>query len=373
MFRGVRIGHVIRSVPPIAVVNRRCRPTAQPIRCLSISVLYLHHPSSQLHVPSVFAPEHPDDARRLQAIEAAVAQSGLRMRRCLAPAATSAELELVHTREHVTFIADLCGAGGGSIDEDTYVGEASFVAAAHAVGAACRMVRELADGRERAAFCAVRPPGHHADRDRAMGFCLFNNVAIAAELAVRELGFERVMIIDWDVHHGNGTAEIFRRRADVLYVSIHQQGLFPGTGALTDAGSGPGSGYTINLPVPRGTGEEVWVSLVEHLIAPIGIEFRPQLILISAGFDAHERDPVGQCVLQTESFAEIARHIRELGLAVNAPIGAVLEGGYDPDALAASVVATLRALAGDGDAVSIAPDPIVTPRIASHLAHRWAL
>ena len=204
-----------------------------------------------------------------------------------------------------------------------------------------------------------------------MGFCLFNNVATAAELAVRELGMERVMIIDWDVHHGNGTAEIFRRRADVLYVSIHQQGLFPGTGALTDTGSGPGSGYTINLPVPRGTGEEVWVSLVEHLIVPIGLEFRPQLVLISAGFDAHERDPVGECLLQTESFAQIARHVRELGLAVNAPIGAVLEGGYDPDALAASVVATLGALAGDADAVSIAPDPIVTPRIASHLAHRW--
>jgi acetoin utilization deacetylase AcuC-like enzyme len=319
------------------------------------------------------SPEHPDDPRRLQAIEAAVAESGLQLRRCRAPAASSAELELVHTPAHVAFIADLCSAGGGAIDQDTYVGEASFVAAVHAVGAACQMVRELADGSDRTAFCAVRPSGHHADRDRAMGFCLFNNVAVAAELAVRELGLERVMIIDWDVHHGNGTAEIFRRRADILYASIHQRGLFPGTGALTDAGSGPGSGYTINLPVQPGTDEEVWVSLVEHIIVPIGLEFRPQLILISAGFDAHERDPVGQCVLQTESFAQIARHVRELGLTVNAPIGAVLEGGYDPDALAASVVATLGALAGDGDAVSIAPDPIVTPRVASHLAHRWAL
>jgi acetoin utilization deacetylase AcuC-like enzyme len=336
-------------------------------------VLYLHHPSSQLHDPSAFSPEHPDSPRRLLAVEAAVAQSGLDLRRCLAPAASNAELELVHTPEHVAFLGNLCRAGGGSIDQDTHVGEASFVAAVHAVGASCRMVRELADGGARTAFCAVRPSGHHADRDRAMGFCLFNNVAIAAELAVRELGVERVMIIDWDVHHGNGTAEIFRRRADVLYVSIHQQGLFPGTGALTDAGSGPGSGYTINLPVPRGTGEEVWVSVVEHLIAPIGLEFRPQLVLISAGFDAHERDPIGQCVLQTESFAQIAGHIRELGMAVNAPIGAVLEGGYDPDALAASVVATLGALAGDADAVSIAPDPIVTPRLASHLAHRWTL
>ena len=336
-------------------------------------VLYFHHPSSALHDPSAFSPEHPDDPWRLQAIESAVVQSGLELRRCLAPAASSAELELVHTPGHVAFIADLCGAGGGQIDDDTYVGAASFLAAVHAVGGACQMVRDLADGGARTGFCAVRPSGHHADRDRAMGFCLFNNVAIAAELAVRELGFERVMIIDWDVHHGNGTAEIFRRRADVLFVSIHQQGLFPGTGALTDAGSGPGSGYTINLPVSPGTGEEVWLSLVEHVITPIGAEFMPQLVLISAGFDAHERDPLGQCVLQTESFALMACHIRELGLAVNAPVGAVLEGGYDPEALAASVVATLAALAGEGDAVSIAPDPIVTPRVASHLAHRWTL
>jgi acetoin utilization deacetylase AcuC-like enzyme len=336
-------------------------------------VLYVHHPSSQLHDPSAFSPGHPDDPRRLRAIEAAVDGSGLDLRRCLAPAASSAELELVHTPAHVAFIADLCGAGGGPIDEDTYVGEASFVAAVHAAGAACQLVRELAGGGTRTGFCAIRPSGHHADRDRAMGFCLFNNVAIAAELAVRELGCHRVMIIDWDVHHGNGTAEIFRRRSDVLFASIHQQGLFPGTGALTDAGSGPGSGYTINLPVPRGTGEEVWLSLVEHVIAPIGLEFRPQLVLISAGFDAHERDPLGDCVLQTDSFAQIACHIRELARAVNAPVGAVLEGGYDPEALAASVVATLGALAGDGEAISSAPDPIVTPRAASHLAHRWTL
>ncbi len=340
---------------------------------MMVVVLYVHHPSSQLHDPSAFSPGHPDGPQRLQAIEAAVAGSGLPLRRSLAPAASSAELELVHTPRHVAFIADLCGAGGGPIDEDTYVGEASFVAAVHAAGAAGHLVRELAGGGARTGFCAIRPSGHHADRDRAMGFCLFNNVAIAAELAVRELGFERVMIIDWDVHHGNGTAEIFRRRSDVLFASIHQQGLFPGTGALTDAGSGPGSGYTINLPVPRGTGEEVWLSLVEHVIVPIGLEFRPQLVLISAGFDAHERDPLGDCFLQTESFAQIACHIRELARAVNAPVGAVLEGGYDPQALAASVVATLGALAGDGEAISSAPDPIVTPRVASHLSHRWTL
>ena len=148
-------------------------------------------------------------------------------------------MALVHTDLHVAFVRDLCPhlcAGGGQIDEDTYVGEASYEAALHAVGGACEMVRALAAGRADAGFCALRPAGHHADRDRAMGFCLFNNVAIAAELAIRRLDVEKVMIIDWDVHHGNGTAEIFRRRADVLVASIHQTGLFPGTGALMDTG-----------------------------------------------------------------------------------------------------------------------------------------
>ena len=148
-------------------------------------------------------------------------------------------------------IRQLCDAGGGRIDADTVIGPASYEAALHAVGGACAMVRELVASSDRRGFCAMRPAGHHADQDRAMGFCLFNNVAVAAELAIRELGVRRVMIIDWDVHHGNGTAEIFRRRPDVLVASIHQSGLFPGTGALTDAGSGEGRGYTVNIPVPR--------------------------------------------------------------------------------------------------------------------------
>jgi acetoin utilization deacetylase AcuC-like enzyme len=219
----------------------------------------------------------------------------------------------------------------------------------------------------------MRPAGHHADRDAAMGFCLFNNIAIAAQLAIAELGVERVMIIDWDVHHGNGTAEIFRRRADVLVASIHQAGLFPGTGALLDAGSAEGHGYTVNLPVPPGSGAEVWLSLVEHLVVPIGLEYRPQLVLVSAGFDAHVADPLAQCRLEAADFAQLACHVRDLAGALGAPVGAVLEGGYEPRALGESVVATLSALLGEGEAESAAPDPIVTPRAASHLGHRWTL
>jgi acetoin utilization deacetylase AcuC-like enzyme len=235
------------------------------------------------------------------------------------------------------------------------------------------MVRALAAGEANAGFCAVRPSGHHATAHAAMGFCLFNNVAVAAEVAIRELGVERVLIVDWDVHHGNGTAEIFRRRTDVLFASIHQSGLFPGTGRLTDAGSSEGRGYTVNVPVPRGSDEEVWLSVLEHVIIPVGAEFAPELVLISAGFDAHHDDPLGNCRLDAHSFAKMACHVRDLAASAGAPVGAVLEGGYDPEALAASVLATVRALDGEGDAESIAPEPLVTSRVAAHVGHHWQL
>jgi acetoin utilization deacetylase AcuC-like enzyme len=235
------------------------------------------------------------------------------------------------------------------------------------------MVRALLAGEAATGFCGLRPAGHHAERDRAMGFCLFNNVAIAAELAIRELGAGRVLIIDWDVHHGNGTEDVFRRRDDVLYASIHQAGLFPGTGSVSDVGSGQGVGYTINAPVPRGSDEEVWVSVLEHVIVPIGTEFRPDLILISAGFDAHRDDPLGGCRLEAESFAQMACHVRDLAREAGAPLGAVLEGGYNPAALAESVAATIAALDGAGEAESIAPDPFVTSRVAAHVGHYWTL
>jgi acetoin utilization deacetylase AcuC-like enzyme len=170
------------------------------------------------------------------------------------------------------------------------------------------MVGALLVGEASAGFCAMRPSGHHAERERSMGFWLLNNVAIAAELAIRELGVGKVLIIDWDVHHGNGTAEIFRRRGDVLFASIHQAGLFPGTAAITDAGSGDGLGFTINVPVRKGSDEEVWLSVLEHVILPAGLEFHPQLVLLSVGFDAHRDDPLGDCLLQASSFAQMACH-----------------------------------------------------------------
>jgi acetoin utilization deacetylase AcuC-like enzyme len=336
-------------------------------------MVYFRHPSSLAHDPSTFSPEHPDSPGRIRAIETAMAMTG--WHDCEpreAPAASETELLLVHSEPLVRQIEELCSAGGGQLDADTFVGAASYDAALHAAGGACAMVRALVDG-DSAGFCGLRPAGHHAERSRAMGFCLFNNVAIAAELAIRELGATKVMIIDWDVHHGNGTAEIFRQRSDVLFASIHQRGLYPGSGSISDVGTGEGHGFTINIPVPRGSDEEVWVSVLEHLIIPAGLEFRPDLVLISAGFDAHRADPLGDCLLDAGAFAQMACHVREFAAQIGAPVGAMLEGGYAPDALAESVVATVAALAGAGRAESIAPDPIVTSRAAAHIGHYWEL
>ncbi|HEY2650471.1 MAG TPA: histone deacetylase [Solirubrobacteraceae bacterium] len=337
-------------------------------------MLYFRHASSLEHDPRALVPEHPDAPERIEAIEAAMAGAdwlGCELRS--APPATERELELVHTPEHVRAIRDLCAAGGGRVDADTFVGEPSYRAALYAVGGASALVRALVAGEASVGFCAARPSGHHAEPERAMGFCLFNNVAIAAEVAIRELGVERVLILDWDVHHGNGTAETFRHRRDVLFASIHQIGLFPGTGAVGDAGSGDGFGYTINAPVPSGSDEEVWLSVLEHVIIPAALRFDPGLVLVSAGFDAHRDDPLGGCRLEAGSFAQMACHVRALAEQLGAPLGAVLEGGYSPPALAESVLATIAALEGDGEAESIAPDPLVTSRIAAHVGHHWAL
>jgi acetoin utilization deacetylase AcuC-like enzyme len=206
-----------------------------------------------------------------------------------------------------------------------------------------------------------------------MGFCLFDNVAIAAELAIRELGAERVLVFDWDVHHGNGTAEAFRRRSDVLFISIHQAGIFPGTGPSGDFGSGEGEGYTINLPVPAGADEELWLSLLEHIVLPVAGAFDPDLVLVSAGFDAHRDDPLADCRLEAGSFAQMACQVRDLAERVGAPLGAVLEGGYDPSALAESTAATLAALGGEGVSINAAPEALLTSRAAAGVARYWSL
>jgi acetoin utilization deacetylase AcuC-like enzyme len=337
-------------------------------------VIYFDHPACLEHDPRAQLPEHPDTPERLYAIERALARRDwLGWERRQAPLADERELELVHSEGHVRLVRELCASGGGAIDADTYVGETSYRAALHAVGAACAMTRALMSGEAELGFCGVRPSGHHAEPERAMGFCLFNNVAIAAELAIRELGAERVFVLDWDVHHGNGTAEAFRRRSDVLFASIHQSGLYPGTGPLGDVGSGAGEGYTINLPVPAGSEEELWLSLIEHVVLPAALAFKPDLVLISAGFDAHREDPLAGVRLETSSFGAIACHVSHFARAVGAPLGAVLEGGYEPASLSACVVETLESLSCAEEPESAAPEALLTARAAAHVGRYWPL
>jgi acetoin utilization deacetylase AcuC-like enzyme len=305
--------------------------------------LYIRHPSSFQHDTG----GHPENARRLIAIEEAMSdRDWLGMELVEAPPADRGQLERVHTVRHVDWIEELAGRGGGMIDLDTVASAGSWDAALHAAGGTLHAAERLLD-EGGFAFCGLRPPGHHAEVDRAMGFCLFNNVAVAVAHAIETRGTERILVLDWDVHHGNGTEAIFYHSPRVLYTSIHQSPLYPGTGAIGDCGTGEGEGYTVNLPVPPGSGPDEFLALVQHVIAPIGREWRPGLLCISAGYDAHRDDPLANCELDEAAYADMAASMRELGSELGAPILVALEGGYALGALARSTVATLEALSDD--------------------------
>jgi acetoin utilization deacetylase AcuC-like enzyme len=333
--------------------------------------LYFSHPACLEHqTPG----RHPERPARITTIESSLAERGwLGYEGRRAPPASRGMLVAVHSPEYVDAVRSISDSGGGAFDQENILSEGSYHAAAHASGAACAMVEALlAGGGPRVGFCATRPPGHHARTDTTSGFCLFNHVAVASRHALDSLGARRVFIFDWDVHHGDGTNDIFRATDAVLFASIHQSGAFPGTGPITDAGARAGEGYSINLPVQKGSYEDAWFSLLEHIVIPAAEEFQPDLVLISAGYDGHRDDEQGGCELEASSFAEMARQIRGLGERTGAPVGAVLEGGYALDALAASVCATMHALADDEPADSVAPD-FLTARAASHVGFRWRL
>ena len=239
-------------------------------------------------------------------------------------------------------------------------------------GGAVRMVDLLLDREASAAFSSHRPPGHHALPSQAMGFCLFNNIAVAARYALEVRRLERVMIIDWDVHHGNSTSQVFAATRQVLYVSIHQSPLFPWSGHPSETGEGEGEGFTVNLPVPPGSGDELWISLVEHVVVPLAYAFGPQLVLISAGYDAHRDDPVADCTVTEEGFAAMTRAVARACAALGAPVGAVLEGGYTLGALGRSVAATLQALSEKPAGGATAAPPMDLTPIARQARTRLA-
>jgi acetoin utilization deacetylase AcuC-like enzyme len=316
--------------------------------------LYVAHPSSLAHDTGT----HPENGSRMRAIEAALDGAGWPgLERMEAPAATIEQLRRVHTAAHIDAMRELSAGGGGLIDIDTVTSEGSYDAALHAAGGAVSAVDRLLAGGDRFAFCALRPPGHHAEAWRAMGFCLFNNIAVAAAHALSAGGLERVLILDWDVHHGNGTEAIFAASEQVLYASIHQSPLYPGTGAADYAGEGAGEGYTVNLPVPPGSGSEEFLSMVQHVMVPIAREFEPGLVAVSAGYDGHRDDPLADCLVETEAYGDMAASVRELAGGLGVPVLVCLEGGYDLSALAGSVVATVRALGSEEPPRRASPAP----------------
>jgi acetoin utilization deacetylase AcuC-like enzyme len=323
---------VVRTVPPLGGCAAACEDGG-------VRVALVTHASSFEHVPPQGHPERPD--RVVAAIEG-VEASGLEIVPITAPRVTRGRLLAVHEEPFVDELERFCAAGGGAIDADTYAGPRSYEAACHAAGAGSGAVEALRSGAADTAFIAVRPPGHHADEARSMGFCLFNNIAVTAAQLVAE--GERVAIVDWDVHHGNGTQDIFYGSPDVLYTSLHQFPFYPGTGWVDELGRGFGLGTTVNLPMPSGAGGAEYRMAFDRIILPLLQQFDADWVLVSAGYDAHERDPLAGLRLVEADYQWMASALAS----ITKPARTVffLEGGYDLGAISASVAATLTGAAG---------------------------
>ena len=302
-------------------------------------VLLVTHPVFASHETGRGHPERP--ARLAAALEG-VRAAPVDVIEARAPEATRALLELVHDAGYVNRIERFCAAGGGALDPDTSAGGASWEAAKRAAGAGPLAVGSLRAGAADAAFLVVRPPGHHARRATAMGFCLFNNVAVTA--AMLAAGGERVAIVDWDVHHGNATEEMFREREDILYISLHQYPFYPGTGGLVDMTADPAAATTLDLPVPAATAGDLYRLAFERIIAPVVGGFEPDWLLVSAGYDAHADDPLAGIRLLASDYAFMAEALA--AVVPRARSIYYLEGGYNLDAIRASVSATLAGAAG---------------------------
>jgi acetoin utilization deacetylase AcuC-like enzyme len=334
-----------------------------------VPALWLRHESSLAHD----IPGHPERPERIRALEAEMARHDWFGASLVeAPEAAREQLLAVHPESYVARIESLCASGGGFLDADTAAVPSTWAAALHAAGGAVALVDALLGGSASVGVSALRPPGHHAEPERAMGFCIFGNVAVAAERARSAHGAERVLILDWDVHHGNGTEAIFAADPGVLFVSIHQWPLYPGTGPASFAGVDAGEGYTVNLPVPGGSGDPAYRSLVAHVAAPLIRAWEPQLVLISAGFDAHHADPLATCEVTEAGFAAMTAAVRRAADAVGAPVGVVLEGGYDLGALAGSMAALMPVLVAETgpDDAAVARHPLAEDAVR-RLAPWW--
>jgi acetoin utilization deacetylase AcuC-like enzyme len=291
---------------------------------------------------------HPECPERLDAVLRGLGEAGLlnRLARVDARAATEEELLLCHTREYLSTAKRDVESGRPYLSTgDTDITANSWEVAARAAGGVLNAVDAVVSGKARNAFCAVRPPGHHATPNRGMGFCLFNNVAIAARHAQRKHGLARVLIVDWDVHHGNGTQDIFYSDPSVFFFSTHQWPLYPGTGRADETGEGAGRGATMNRPFPAGSGRAEVLGAVQDSLLPAAERFQPDLVLISAGFDSRAGDPLGRFTLTDRDFADLTRTAIEIAdRYAGGRVVSVLEGGYNPEGLARAAAAHVEAL-----------------------------
>ncbi len=344
-------------------------PERRSVTVRRVPPLWFNHPANFGHE----IPGHPERPQRIKTLEARMDQDEwFGWVRREAPPVARELLYAVHPERYVDFIEGHCKLGG-PIDADTVAVEGTWELITRAAGGAVAVVDTLLGQEAPYAFSGMRPPGHHAEAEQAMGFCFFNSVAVAARHATNRHGLDRVLIFDWDVHHGNGTNHSFHRDSDILYASIHQSPMYPGTGAASDVGSGAGEGFTVNLPVPAGTGDNAFCSLTEHVVCQIVREWEPQLVLISAGFDAHAADPLASCQVTEAGYAGMAASVRRACSDVGAPLGLVLEGGYNVEALGESVAALAPVLsASEEPAAQDIPLHPLAEQAAGRLRRHWS-
>lgn len=290
---------------------------------------------------------HPETAERLRAITARLEKTGL-AKKCAAGKFTpleEASVAKLHDPKQIVQVKQLCQHGGGRLEVDTPVSPASFDVALHAAGACAAAVDAVLKGEDKTALCLVRPPGHHATPKQSMGFCLFNNIALAAQRARTEHQLTRILIVDWDVHHGNGTQDIFYADPDVFFFSIHRYPFYPGTGSKEETGTGRGLGFKLNVPVRFGTSRKQYHESFNAALATAADRIKPELVLLSAGFDAHAEDPIGSLGLEVEDFVTLSKTVLDVARThAQGRLASCLEGGYNTERLAESVEAHLQEL-----------------------------
>ena len=301
------------------------------------------------YMEHVMDPGHPESPERLREIYQMLEEEEMRGRslgKVKPRPATREEIEMVHSPAYVDLVASTADKPYVRLDMDTSTCAKSYEAALLAAGGLLELIKVVMQGKLDNGFALVRPPGHHAERDRAMGFCLFNNIAIGAQYALRSFSLQRILIVDWDVHHGNGTQNSFYEDPQVLYFSTHRYGFFyPGTGAATEVGKGRGEGFNVNVPLPTGASDADYGNIFERLLRPIAMEYRPQLILVSAGFDTHYNDPLGGMDVSEKGFARMTQILMEIATATaGGKLVLTLEGGYNIGSQKRSVKAVLEEL-----------------------------